>query len=857
MISTLILLSILTILFLSGYAISNILYKKSTKYHFINSLFFGFVFIEGIYNILLLSINHNLAYQITILITIILILFSLYKIKSIIKYILKYKKFYLSHLIINIICLFIIAWPMFIYDNFETYYHSGALDLIEDVFRKAQYSMSGNITNNIPIFQLLIQYTSSSLWMKLFDKISINIILIQYLALNTMMYIGIYIFSLYIIKLKKIQSTIVAIFSTINVFYATCFINYHGGTMIVLSLIFFILFFILKNIKYQPSIKNISLLVFLLVFLLVTYRFAAPLFFLFGIILLFFHKYIILFTKKIHIPTKYLFIIGILLYISMFYLFVIILSYLNYSSYYFTNILTWDYPGYRQWELFRSSALLMFEWGLIPSLIMGKGYLDFADFYTKRLLYYLLVIISIYISYLSIKGLYQLSILKSNLYLRYNTISILLLMPIFILLLDPYFTYKLFYLTFPFFIIGLVYYISNSTYKKYLLILLTALVIMNQKNLFLENKEIFNREYNKIDINKYLLDINKSTLENSYLDIPGYETKIILNNYLHTKNIYTKELLENAKYILYYKNQLDIINKSIPDTTNIFENKYFKIYKKRTYLIIPNKYIPREQDYHIFKGKIPIRIIYDSRNHIKHKILARLYVQGYTEDKELKYIQIILSPDYSVSYRDIDVHIKTKDSYKIYHINGLNILWLPIKNKNLDFMIDINTSIKTRSLFPIDQRDLFAKILNINIVKEKYNKEAMSYLNENVLNKNNELLFANGWYPLESKNFRWASNNVEILVKNTTKDNLTIQFDIQPGYSLQKLPLKIEILNNKNKKIGYIQISKRQKIKLNIPVIKNTKNQIIKLKVLNKIKKFRYDSRDLNFRLFSMKAIND
>lgn len=859
MISLLILVTIASIVFMVGYGISKSLFKRAGSENIVNSLFFGFVFMQGLYALLIMLFNTTIAYNAVISISILFGLITLFDIKFLFKNLSENSSFYLKHTIIIITCLFILAWPMFIYDNFDSYYHSGVLDLIEDVFGRSVAIINDNSILFSKKTGMLIQYTSSSLWMQIFNLFSINIVLIQYLLLTIMMYIGVYIFSTRVLKLNNILSTFISVVSIINVFYATSFINYHGGTMIILSLIFYLLYFIINRIMIKIDTKEIFILLIFIIFFIFTYRFAAPFFYLMGLVAMLLHKYILSLVEKIEISKIKLIFLFILMYMLLIYIFVLMVQYFNYSSYLFSdNIFTWDYPGYRQWELFRSSAVFMFFWGLTPSLVMGDTYLNFVETYYLWPLYYALVFLSFIITYMSLKGLYVLS--KGNLYLKYNVVMLLLLMPVFFLLLDPYFTYKLFYITLPLFIIGLLYYIFNIElkYKRKIIIFFSIVFILNQVNLFLENKSIYDRKYNYSNNNASLLEINRSILEKSYFAIAKYEQKVMFLNYLHRENINIKTSIEDAKYIVYDKKDFDITNNIKRYNKKVFENKYFEVYEKKTYLYVANKFIQAEMDYNPFVGAIPIRMIHDSRiNDDKRTttVKASLPLIGHVGNENIEFIQIGIVPEYCVDYKEIKVNIINKGIISSKRVNGITFIWVPVEKGLIDIKIDIDINQKTRSLFPREQRDLFAKIINIDFVKNKYNKNALSYINATILNNENELLFSNGWYGIESKDFRWGSDNLELLVMNTTKNNLKVEFDVEPGPSLEKLPLKVDILDEFNRKIGYIEVQGRQKIILNIPVKNDKRYQILKLKVLNKSKMLDSDPRDLNLRIFSMKVV--
>ena len=102
---------------------------------------------------------------------------------------------------------------------------------------------------------------------------------------------------------------------------------------------------------------------------------------------------------------------------------------------------------------------------------------------------------------------------------------------------------------------------------------------------------------------------------------------------------------------------------------------------------------------------------------------------------------------------------------------------------------------------------------------------------------------------------RWGANDLELLVMNSTEDNLKVEFDVEPGPSIQALPLQIEIINEEDRKIGYIEINTREKVIIDLIIEKDKRYQMLKMKVLNKSKKLEVDPRDLNLRVFSMKVL--
>lgn len=828
--------------FVSGFFFANKLFQKNLL--FFTSLIFGFIFLNGIFIISYIILKDTqLSFYIAVLFLLISLVYVTLNIKKIYKLI--REKFSLNVLLMTFSAIALIVWPLFFIES-KYYLHSGADDLIGDVYHQVMTLSNQDIYSFGVYIMHSVQYFAPTLSSLLLGKTTIaNILLLDVMFLG-LYFLSIYYFSNIYLNISKSHSLIIAFFTVCSNFYATTYINYHPGTLIAVPLMLFLITFVLKSNDLMnletKLLKKTIVFMLIIVFVTFTYNIMILMFFLFP----FLYIYIVKKFGDNFLYSKKNLAILTLLYVSACFVFYYYL--LNHTSYLlFENPFTLEYPGYRQWELLRSEFLFAYYFGLIPSMLMGVGYQLF-EYYNFWPIKYFIVLLSLVFMTISFYGIYYLS--GKYEYIKYFTINILLFFIPFVILLDPYYTYKLLYITHGIFIISLYFgwvAITNK-YKNVVMFLLITLGFINLAYLFVMNYNVVNRVSHNI---KQYQELEKLDMEYQ-IGVANLDYKNIIN-YIHNINHINYKINPNSSNILISNFKQDITDKNNLEYGHIvYKGEFYTVLQLgKNYLLSTDKYKQVEQ-----YNNMPLRWIYDDTG-LNRSIISELNFIGSSNKKYLKFYAY---PGES-SMKGLDLDVTIDNIVHQFKINGETLVSVPL-GKDGNFSVKISTTQKGVSMFPKEQRKLLVMLSRVSFSDESYTTNDFEELNpkndvaNQDFNKSNNILIGNGWYPQELANMRWGSDNVELLILNSELDRLDIEFDLEPGPSLKELPLKIDILTDNNEKIAYIEIDKREKIRITLPVKANERYQIIKLKVLNDTKKLKFDPRDLNFRLFSVKVLD-
>ena len=232
----------LAYLHLVGLGLAAILFRSPQK-QLVAAPFLGFAAVQLIFGAaVLLRMNPVASFYVAAIAPGLLAPLALKNIKAYLGYLASNFQGLLLHFFVLGGILVITAWPMLYYDSLESYYHSGALDLVQDVFINSMQVFRTGVYKSRFIVNHLLQYSSPAFWFHFFGIESVSIILVQYLILLVLMYSGIYLWLTSVMNQTRRTAICVALLSCSSTFYATSFVNYHGGTMMVLAACFFMLF---------------------------------------------------------------------------------------------------------------------------------------------------------------------------------------------------------------------------------------------------------------------------------------------------------------------------------------------------------------------------------------------------------------------------------------------------------------------------------------------------------------------------------------------------------------------------------------------------------------------------------------
>lgn len=240
-------------------------------------------------------------------------------------------------------------------------------------------------------------------------------------------------------------------------------------------------------------------------------------------------------------------------------------------------------------------------------------------------------------------------------------------------------------------------------------------------------------------------------------------------------------------------------------------------------------------------------------------------------DNSANYLNILIEAGPSIGFAPFTLLVEDINGNFLdqYHIDGNTFISIPISILgNLENPIVFRgKDLKGKSLMPVEPRilDFNVKLIEISSTSLP-SKKALSLLDSlsgDIISqeaKNKGIFLGSGWYGLESfsrQTFRWGGQSASIVIEDNGLGLGGIVLDIEPGPSIDQLPLKLQVLNENNSAIDILEISGRQKVVFDLPIDKNKRYQVFKLKVLNGIKSIKEDPRNLCMRIFKIETIND
>jgi hypothetical protein len=865
----------LSFIYLSGLYITNILFKDNNQATSLN-LAVGYITTQLLF---LIGIYASNAYYSLYFILGLFIIFSLINIKSIIVHI---KQINIKLLLLLIALIGLIGFDL-IYYGLNSYWHTASEDCfdaingrdyllgnvkvfaefilnqdpfvtellkihhqtIEEVVadNKILSYFNSNYGDNSKIGGWILQYTTVTFWSIFFNTFeNLDAFLLQSIINIIMMFYGIQLLTKEIFKFSNINAFITALISVYSNLYLTTYFNTHQGSMMFAAVMPYVLYLFFKYEKNNFQNKIFLFLILLMsIFLLFTYKHPYVFFIIPAIVYILRNK-IFLYLSTIMHNKVYLFIFILIIILSSLYMYGLLEHYLNFKA-----------GRFRSWGISLEPEMILIYWGLVQSQVTNIG-ASTGMIYNNLIIKYILYAIATIYMLITLYGYSIFS--KRNIYFKYFMSSWILFFIVFkFLLADPYYFYKFLYSTqfifLIFFIYGLNIIYNKKNFKIVSIIVFTLFISSNIYYNINSNIKIHGAMQNKNSkAFERILEIPDEILKKSFLDIPTQFRKLIVQTEARKKYIFTRWDINNADYIVLMKGIEDIYFSSYNNTKviTIFENKSFKVIKKPKYYL--SLYGPWESE--VVKSNIgnfsnmPFRWMSHDIN--KGNIII-------TSKTNKKYLQACFESGPSIDFGEFDININNK----IYASQGIECKYFEIKKNKI--LYRLYSTVKGKKLFPFDSRSLEYKIANVRNTNIKYDIDVLQILNpkNDIANhnfkKSNNIVVGNGWYPQELVNMRWGSDNVELLVMNSTMENIKVEFDIEVGPSLKAFPLKIEILNDEDMKIGYIEVDKRKKITINLSIKKEKRYQILKLKVLNDTKKLDADPRDLNFRVFSMKVV--
>ena len=844
----------------------------STRFKAIAAPFAGLVFTQLVFVALFIATRKpSLAFWITIAASALAAIAALRELRPLVRVAAAHGRELAGQALAVLAVIGITAWPVLAYDTFQGYWHSGALDLTKDIFWVAQEIVLEDAFRGPRQFLgyaylgQAIQYTLPVFWLLFFGKSSITVLLVNYLALLVIMYAGLVGFLRHVIGVGRGMATLVAVLSLGNAFMATTFINYHAGTMMVMAVAFPLLYTWYARVEHGgPGRVARGLMVAAgIAFCLLAYNFAALLFFVFGIAA-------VEVARRGPFPrvlraladSRALQAGLALAYVAsaaLFYFFIAAVSENNLAQnqYLFNpRPFSWDYPGYRQWELIRSPAMFMFYWGLIPSMTMGVGYHLFGKIYGNLPLFAALFAVSVVITLLAVRGAVALG--RRHAYLGWTYAFLGALFPVFALFLDPYYTYKLLYITQAFFVLAVVW--QAAQWRGWLRGLSVAvLLVLTGMNVFylvgIENYDMYRARHNRHPEEfARILDVPEALLSKSYLSSASVERRTIYELTMQgARRKYVRELSQ-ADYV--------VMDSSIPDISYgssfsdgvVHRAGNMLVLDKRDRIVVADEYAQAETEPRV-DGNRPVRMLHD--RHTRRGIEYVLDFRGNARAGKL--IEIGLAPEYSASYQPLDLEYRLNDERGTIKVNGVGLYYIPVsRDGDFTFSISYRPPEKLRSLFPLEQRMLIAKIFSVKLVTAPYERASLAMLNPGMDRAPPpRLLFGNGWYDVESLDFRWGGSLMELVADPAPTRAYTAELEIEPGPSLEKLPLRLQVRDGADQVLGTFDLGQRERVRVRCDPGAGRRCGILRLAPLADGRELRTDPRHLNLRVFSKTLTHD
>lgn len=818
----------------------------------------GYIFIQLTFlSLVLLKLSPKYAQQLTLFPALSSIPFVFKDLRRLAILAKKNIKFILVYSALISFTVFSLIWPIIYAPSQELYWHSGADDLIRDVFGYSLKISSTGDYNKLPLIGHSLQYFSPAYWLLFFNDNNIKIILINYLLLLLFMFNGLYIWTKKTLNLSNKQSLFIAFISCNATFYTASYINYHGGTMMILAVIFYFLRLYFNPENNRAKLINLS---FFSIFLIFSYHIAATLFYIATLPILKLtnsDRFSIYIKKLANISKlKIAFILFSIFTLSA----AILFWYVTHNSFYFasTTIAPYDYPGYRAWELIRSPLVFAFYWGLIPSLVMGDGYPLLREIYSQPTIYYLIIFFSAYLTsllFFSIKSINK----KELAYVKFSCTFIAFLFPIFLLILDPYYTYKLLYITQPLFFVAIVHWLNNKSHFYTItnarfnlnFFVLPPILFLNIYWSIGATFSIFTRDYNNsTKIFEDLQSIPKNIACSSDFVIPSNELKIIFSAFFQQI-----EFCDNFKksstipYLISSKLVKDI-NYRMPKDS-IYDNESFSVKTKTNYLFISENFTSSEKN----NFAEPVRQLYDRE--LKHNQPVS-YELSFTIDNSNCYydfIQLLIGPGDSRKHPDFNLFYKINNKVNPIKIFDQTLSYIPIKDNCSTFPVKIFTTDNEHliSLLPIEQRKLSAKILDLQLVKEKYTFDSLKLLNPTInVDQENLFAFSSGWSEFESNQFRWSQGQSEFIILNPTHNSLILELDLETGPSISDNFMNFFVLNSDGLPISDFTLKTgRHKTRIMLNNLLSNKPNRFLIQIDQHLSPIENDKRLLAFRLFS------
>lgn len=770
--------------------------------------------------------------------------------------------------ILSLLLILIIAAP-YLYHGMGNYWHTasedgfdalnakdyllGSVTSLKDFLPNAAaieryQSLRGSIENSFIYTNIAIQYSSITFW-TIFTGFyySFDPFMLQAVFNFLLMFGGLYILLRHRMDYSINHALLIAISATGAHLYFGSLINMHEGTMILGAIIPYLLFALFSYQSNNNHRAYLFVAVFLTLFLLITYP-QPVIFFIAPFLAMLLRSHIQSIIRYVRANKFILFTLIAISIVMAGYAYVFIQHYMAFST-----------SRFRSWGISLEPQMLLIYWGLAQSNITNGATHNHQIFNSDILQVVLFTVASLYM----LITFYGAKIVAGKFsYFKWFIIFwIVWFVGIRFIIHDSYYFYKLLYVTqfvfILFFFTALLQLIdSKKIFIKRSSYFITAIFIST--NLFfnyLSNSIVSNMDYN-VNPKKYasILEANPEILRESYLELPKQNYKQIIDYYLRQKNIFYIKDIKKANYIVILKDTATIYNDIYSSENIVFENTAFKIIKKPT-----TNYLSAEGGWETEIDQSPVGNFKNS----PFVWMSNQFKMQFKGKSDKKYLQVCMENGWSVGLRPLKFDVKEQNRSNAFLSQGDSCHFIPLQSEK-PFNITLSTEEKGKKLLPFDERELNYRIGFVNFTNTPYSAEQNSFLNpsDDVIpssvnyNSVNTIVLGNGWYAQEIPHMRWGSNNLELIVLNSTKDVLPVSMEIEPGPGIKNLPLRFQIINEDNKVLYQNSVSQKSMLSFNLEINANQKYQIVHLKILNTIEKLPTDERLLAIKLLDIHVLD-
>lgn len=400
---------------------------------------------------------------------------------------------------------------------------------------------------------------------------------------------------------------------------------------------------------------------------------------------------------------------------------------------------------------------------------------------------------------------------------------------------DPYYLYKMLYTT-QFVLVATLFSTSfgpgverpsrlgKLTTARSVKVLLLAWLALNLAHDVAGDINLTQRSYNNnFAAYREVSALPGEYVTHSYLDIPIYNIEWILRHHLASFRKKPLASPDGADYYLRMTRHKDIITRDWDQEDLAWSNDTFSLYKApRTDVLHLDSPFPVEAISSAGGEMLPFRWMSESA--LKKPEGFTLRFKNLTP--EARYLRLCMESGPSFSYSPFDLSVYERGNpqpFQDFHVAGRTCQWIPAERlADRELPLSFHTRRESLSILPYDERKLNYKLSQVGLAPQAWDRGGLIFLNlrrdivpaagiealhSGVPLPPDTLLLGNAWHVLEDgqERFRWVQDRPEILVMNRSTQPLTllVQAEAQP---LPDRPATLALLDHAGKLLGKARV---------------------------------------------------